>query len=347
MVLFEMLAAHNYGELHFGRDEASGLACIIAIHDTRLGPALGGCRMRRYDREEDALFDVVRLARGMTYKGAMAGLKVGGGKSVILAPPAVADRAKLFHAFGRFVDSLGGRYTTAEDSGTSINDMVLIREKTKHVTGLPTAMGGSGDPSPFTALGVRRGMEAAVEVILGRPSLRGLTVAVQGVGHVGMNLAREVRDAGARLAVADIDPIRAEIARKELGAEVVPLDRVLEMECDVLAPCALGAVFTHDNIKKLKCKVIAGAANNQLYDPSVGRALFELGIAYAPDYVINAGGLINVVSERDGYDAARCRTKTLAIHDTVATLFERSKRDHLSPEVVADRMADEILAAAG
>jgi leucine dehydrogenase len=343
--LFGMMANYDYGEVHFARDGATGLRAIVAIHDTRLGPALGGCRFLRYDDEADAVLDALRLARGMTYKAALAGLPHGGGKSVILRPiNAHFDRGALFRAFGRFVGSLAGRYITAEDSGTGLEDMNIVHSVTKHVTGIDESLGGSGDPSPFTALGVRRGIEACVKDRLGRDTLEGIHVAVQGVGHVGYHLCKELAAAGARLSVADIDPLKAERAEREFGATIVPLDQVFDVECDVLAPCALGSALNDDTIPRLRAKIVAGAANNQLAEPHHGEALFQRDILYAPDYAINAGGLVNVATEAKGYDAEEARTRTLAIYDTISEIAERSRRAQTPTYRIADLMVEERLA---
>jgi leucine dehydrogenase len=348
MDVFEHLGSYDYGEVHFGRDPASGMRAIVAIHDTRLGPALGGCRFLSYPREEDALIDALRLARGMTYKAALAGVSHGGGKSVVLRPTApVFDRAALFLAFGRFVQSLGGRYITAEDSGTGLEDMELIRNETTHVTGVDVGHGGSGDPSPFTALGVRRGIEACVKLKLGRASLEGLRVAVQGVGHVGYHLCRELVACGAKLSVADVDPLKSERAQREFGAEIIPLERIFDVECDVLAPCALGSAINDDTVPHIKAKIVAGAANNQLHEPRHGDDLNARGILYAPDYAINAGGLINVAQEVLGYDAAASRERTLRIYDTIHEIAERSMKTLTPTYRVADLMVEEKLARAG
>lgn len=347
MTLFDALAHHDYGEIHFKRDAASSLQAIIAVHDTRLGPALGGCRCIHYDSEMDAITDALRLARGMTYKAAITGLSLGGGKSVIIRPRAQFDRAALFRAFGKFVDDLGGHYITAEDSGTSIEDMEIIRTTTKHVTGVKPEHGGSGDPSPYTALGVRRGIEACVEFALGRDSIEGLCVAVQGVGHVGYHLCQELHTLGARIIVADVDPLKAERAQREMGAEVVPLDRIFDVECDVLAPCALGSALNGDTIPRLKCKIVAGAANNQLAEPRHGDDLMQRGILYAPDYAINAGGLINVAAEIDGYDEQKVRAHVTKIYDTIYEIAERAKKAMQPTYRIADTMAQEVLARSG
>ena len=245
MDVFGKLSSYDYGEVHFSLDKATRLRAIVAIHDSRLGPALGGCRFLPYDTDEDALIDALRLARGMTYKAALAGLAHGGGKSVLIRPKQHFDRVALFRAFGRFVDDLGGHYITAEDSGTGLEDMEIIRTVTKHVTGVDPSHGGSGDPSPFTALGVRRGIEACVKFKLGKSDLKGVHVAVQGVGHVGYHLCKELHAAGAKLSVADVDPLKAERAQREFGAAIVDARQDLrDVECDVFAPCALGSGST-------------------------------------------------------------------------------------------------------
>jgi leucine dehydrogenase len=348
--IFETLHQLGYGDLHFGYDAATGLRALVGIHASKLGPAIGGSRIRFYESESDAIDDVTRLAQGMAYKAAIAHLAHGGGKAVIMAPADLAKwpaekRAELFRAFGRFVDSLNGRYVTTEDSGTSPADMDHVRETTKHVLGTSVERGGSGDPSPSTALGCRRGIEAIAHRLLGKSDLKGLHVAVQGVGHVGAHLARELQLAGARLTICDVDPARRQALAAELGATVVDVSEILEVECDIVSPCALGGALTEDLVPRLKCKVIAGAANNQLRTAAVGKALFARGIFYAPDYVINGGGLINVAEEFAGYNAASARKKVLAIYDTIAGIVERSQREKLQPEIIADRMAQEIIAA--
>ncbi len=348
MSVFGELERHGFGEVHFRRDAASGLRAIVAIHDTRMGPALGGCRFVTYAKEEDALLDALRLARGMTYKAAITGLGHGGGKSVIMRPAGAFDRVALFGAFGRFVEDLGGRYITAEDSGTSVEDMEVVRGLTKHVTGVRADRGGGGDPSPFTALGVRRGIEACVAHRLEKRSLAGLHVAIQGVGHVGYYLARELKELGCSLTVADVDPARAERVQKELGAAVVSIDAILETPCDVLAPCALGAILNAETIPRLRTTIVAGASNNQLADAERdGDELHRRGILYAPDYAINAGGLVNVAEEHKGYDATRSRERVLRIFETIAEIVERSEKTGVATWRVADAMAEERLARAG
>ncbi len=346
MELFERLGSYDYGEVHFKLDKATGLRAIIAIHDTRLGPALGGCRFIPYDTEEAAVVDALRLARGMTYKAALAGLAHGGGKSVIMRPASHFDRVALFRAFGRFIDDLRGHYITAEDSGTGLEDMEVIRTVTKNVTGIDPSHGGSGDPSPFTALGVRRGIEAAVKFKQGKDSLTGLRVAVQGVGHVGYHLCKELHATGAKLTVADVDVLKAERARREFGATTVPIDEIANVECDVFAPCALGAGLNDTTIPNLRTGIVAGAANNQLAEMRHGDDLHARGILYAPDYAINAGGLVNVAQEVKGYDAAVSREKTLKIYDTMMEIFERSKKLNAPTHKVADMMVEERLSVA-
>lgn len=344
--MFELLSEHGYGELHFKRDAATGLEAIVAIHDVRLGPALGGCRFIEYPNGEAACIDALRLARGMTYKAAITGIPHGGGKSVIIKPQGEFDRQALFGAFGAFVDDLGGRYITAEDSGTRVEDMHAIRRSTMHVTGLELAHGGSGDPSPFTALGVRRGIEACVAFQLEKDALAGLHVAVQGVGNVGYHLCKELTAKGVRLTVADIDGEKVSRVADEFGATVAPLDAILSTDCDVLAPCALGGALNDSTIPDLQCQIVAGAANNQLAESRHGEALRERGILYAPDYAINAGGLVNVAQEVEGYDAAVSRSRTMGIYDTIMTIVTRAASEGLPTHAVARAMAEERLQAA-
>lgn len=342
--IFEHLEHYDYGELHFCRDAASGLRAIVAIHDTRLGPALGGCRFIHYETEEEAIVDALRLARGMTYKAALAGVRHGGGKSVLMLPRGKFDRTAVFRAFGRFLENLQGHYITAEDSGTSVEDMEIVRGVTKHVTGVKPEHGGSGDPSPFTALGVRRGIEACVKYALGRDDLDGVSVAVQGVGHVGYYLCKELHGLGAKLTVADIDPLKSERAQREFGASIVELDAIFETECDVFAPCALGSALNDGTVPRLRCKIVAGAANNQLAEARHGDDLMQRGILYAPDYAINAGGLINVAQEVSGYDEAVSRERTQRIYDTIYEIAERAA-DGMAPTYrIADMLVEERLA---
>ncbi len=345
MDVFGKLSTYDYGEVHFKLDKATGLKAIVAIHDSRLGPALGGCRFIEYAQDDDALIDALRLARGMTYKAALAGLAHGGGKSVIIRPRQHFERVALFRAFGRFIEDLRGHYITAEDSGTGLEDMEIIRTQTKHVCGVDPSHGGSGDPSPFTALGVRRGIEACVKFRLQRDDLKNVHVAVQGVGHVGYHLCKELHAAGAKLTVADVDKLKSERVQREMGANVVAIDEVAKVDCDVFAPCALGAGLNDDTIPHLRAKIVAGAANNQLAEPRHGDDLHARGILYAPDYAINAGGLVNVAQEVKGYDAKAARERTLKIYDPIWEICDRSKKLGAPTYKVADIMVEEKLAA--
>jgi leucine dehydrogenase len=345
--VFDQMAHYDYGEVHFERDATTGLAAIVAIHDTRLGPSLGGCRFIHYATEEGAIVDALRLARGMTYKAAITGIAHGGGKSVLMKPKKEFDRAALFRSFGRFVDELGGRYITAEDSGTGLEDMEVIRTVTKSVVGVKPEHGGSGDPSPFTALGVRRGIEACVKFVYGREGLDGMKVAVQGIGHVGYHLCKELHAMGAELTVADVDPLKSERAKREFGAHIVPLDAIYGVECDIFAPCALGSALNDGTIPQLKCKIVAGAANNQLAEPRHGEDLMQRGILYAPDYAINAGGLVNVAQEVLGYDVEKARDKTMKIFDTIYEIADRAKKAMAPTSRIADMIAEERLSRAG
>jgi len=343
MDVFRAMEHYGYGDLYLRRDESVGLRAIIAIHDTTLGPALGGCRMIAYPTELAAIEDALRLARGMTYKAALAGLPHGGGKSVILRPQRIPDRKALFQAFGRFVENVG-HYITAEDSGTGVEDMEAVRTVTKHVTGVSPENGGSGDPSPFTALGVRRGIEACAKARLGRSDIEGLHVLVQGVGHVGYHLCRELKSVGARLTVADVDEKKAARASEEFGAAVAQTEEIFGLEADVLAPCALGSGLNDVTVPWLRTPIVAGAANNQLAEPRHGDLLHDRGIIYAPDYAINAGGLINVASEARGYDVKAATAQVMMIYDTVLEIIDRSGRTNTPTHRVADAMVQERLA---
>jgi leucine dehydrogenase len=340
------MADHDHGEVHLCVDPDTRLRAIVAIHDERLGPALGGTRCLPYANEDAALTDALRLARAMTCKAALARLPHGGGKAVIVAPEGAFDRERLFARFARFVDGLGGRYITTEDSGTSETDMETVRRGTRHVCGFSVASGGSGDPSPFTALGVRRGIEACVALLLGRVDLADVRVAVQGVGHVGFALCRELIAAGARVTVADVVDELVDRVRDAVPVEVVSPAEIHRTECDVYAPCALGGALNDRTVPELRCRIVAGCANNQLANPRNGEMLHARGVLYAPDYAINAGGLINVAQEVRGYDAQEARARVLAIHDTVREICERSRAQDEPTHRVADAMVQQILAAA-
>jgi leucine dehydrogenase len=349
MSVFEIASQMGTCEVHVLHDHETNLRAAVAIHDTRLGPAVGGTRMYPYHSGDEAILDVVRLARGMTYKAALAGLPHGGGKAVIWADAKhpVTDRERFMEAFGRFVDRLGGRYITCEDSGTSTADMDVIRGVTRHVLGVSKAKGGSGDPSPFTALGVRRGIEAAVEVMLGRSDLRGLHVAIMGVGAVGGHLADELHKAGCTLTIADVSAARVDAVVARTDAKVVGVDDLPGIACDVYAPCALGGAINDKTVGQLRCKIVAGAANNQLATREMGDVLKQRGIFYAPDYAINAGGLINVAQEYKGYDADAATAKVMQVRETIAEIARRAQRTGESSALIADKMVDEILARAG
>ncbi|HKA91264.1 MAG TPA: Glu/Leu/Phe/Val dehydrogenase dimerization domain-containing protein [Haliangiales bacterium] len=348
MSLSDILSRHGSIELHCLHDAATGLRAFIAIDDTRLGPAVGGARLHAYASEDEAIHDVVRLARGMTAKAALAGLSHGGGKAVLWGDAKrIADRAAYMRAFGGFVDVLGGRYLTCEDVGISIADIDVIHEVTPHCVGYSQDKGSSGDPSPFTALGVRRGIEAVAEVVLGRSDLAGIHVAIQGVGAVGFHLAEELHALGCRLTVADIDAERARRAADELGAAVASVDDIAGIACDIYAPCALGGAINDSTVGRLACRAVAGGANNQLATPEMGKILAARDIFYAPDYAINAGGLINVASEWKGYDPVAARAKTMRIRETIADIAYRSRDSGRRPEEIADRMVADILARAG
>ena len=331
----------DHQEVVFFHDDECGLRAIVAIHDTTLGPAVGGCRMWPYACEDEALTDVLRLSRGMTYKAAMAGLELGGGKAVIIGDPRRHKTEALLRRFGRFVDTLGGRYITAEDVGTSVEDMDVVRQVTDHVAGLG---GLSGDPSPATAWGVFSGIRAAVRHRLGRDDLSGITVAVQGFGHVGRWLCRYLSGADANLLVADLRDEALERAVAEFGAEIVPLDRILAAQADVLAPCALGAVFDDATIPTIRAGIVAGAANNQLAEPRHGEMLYRQGVLYAPDYVVNAGGIINIIYERPVYDREAAFRHIGGIYDTLSDLWRRAEGAGLAPDLMADRIVEERLA---
>lgn len=342
MATFELIEKHGgHEEIVYCHDPAVGLKAIIAIHNTSLGPALGGTRMWPYKTEDEALTDVLRLSKGMTYKAAAAGLNLGGGKAVIIGNPKTDKSEGLFRAFGQFVNSLNGKYITAEDVGTCVTDMEYIFMETPWVTGIPKDFGGSGDPSPYTAHGVLMGIKASAKWQLGTENLKGMRVAVQGLGNVGTNLVRYLVEEGAKVVVSDIDADRVKKHVDQYKVEAVDPSKILETECDILAPCALGAVVNDQTISKLKTKVICGGANNQLAEPRHGDHLKELGILYAPDYVVNAGGLMNVFVELEGYSHDRAFDKTKTVYDNVTRVFEFAKRDNVGCHTAADKVAEE------
>jgi leucine dehydrogenase len=331
--------------VHFFRDAASGLSAIIAIHSTHLGPAAGGCRYWTYARSSEAITDALRLSRGMSYKNAMAGLPMGGGKAVILADPTGGKTTELLAAFGRSVEALGGRYVTAEDVGISDADMVAVSKQTKHVSGLPVAGGeAGGDPGPLTALGVYLGVKAAVRRGLKRDDVAGVHVAIQGVGSVGGGLARLLAKDGAKLTLADVNADRAKALAAEFGAVAVPADAILSVEADVVSPCALGAILTAESIAALRAPVVAGGANNQLATPEDGWRIHARGITYAPDYVINAGGIINVGLEYLGHgDRTEVEKRIAEIPGRLDTIWQESAASAEPASIVADRMAQRLI----
>jgi len=339
MLVFDSPDYDNHEQVIFCAEPASGLRAIIAIHNTNLGPALGGCRMWPYQSEADALADVLRLSRGMTYKAAVAGLPCGGGKSVIIGDPARHKSEQLLRAMGRAVESMGGRYHTAEDVGTTVADMDVMRQETAYAYGFSAS---GGDPSPATAYGVFIGIRAAVAFRLGREDLRGVSVAVQGLGNVGRRLCGYLAEEGARLMVADINAEAAAAAYRAFGATPVPTADIHKLDADVFAPCALGAVLNSTTIPEIGAAIVAGAANNQLARPEHGPMLRDAGVLYAPDYVINAGGLIDVYlgdMKVRGQDAVLERTAR--IYDTLMAIFEEATHSGKSTDRVADRLAEE------
>lgn len=337
----------DHESVTFVRDARSGLAAIIAIHSTALGPAMGGSRRWQYACDADGLSDALRLSRGMSYKNALAGLPIGGGKAVILRHAKSETSDAMLEAFGEAVQQLGGRYVTAEDVGMSVKDMQVIARKTAYVSGLPTKDDRlpGGDPSPMTARGVFHGLSAAVRFTLGHSNLDGLRVAVQGLGGVGYHLCRELHAAGARLLVADLDNARVQRVQNEFGAAAVALDEILHQEVDVLAPCALGAVLNASSIPRLNTRIVAGGANNQLLEDADGQRLLDRGITYVPDYVLNAGGIISAAAQYLGtMGQVEVSARIAAIAERVTAILEESARTGLPSNVVADRQARDLLA---
>lgn len=335
----------DHEHVHMFRDRASGLTAVIAVHSTHLGPGAGGVRYWHYPQRAAAITDALRLSRGMSYKNAMAGLPMGGGKGVILAEENGAKTPELLAAFGRAVDSLGGAYVTAEDVGITDADMVEISKQTKHVSGLPVASGeAGGDPGPFTALGVYLGIKAAIREGLGTDSAAGVRVAIQGVGSVGGGVARRLAAEGAKLTLADVNLARAKALAEELGAELADSAAIMEVEADVLSPNALGAILTERSIEKLRVPIIAGGANNQLATAADGQRVHDRGIVYAPDYVINAGGIINVALEYLGQGSQdEVESRIHLIPGRLAEIWAESKASGTPASVVADRMAQKLI----
>jgi leucine dehydrogenase len=327
------------------RNESAGLHAIIAIHNTALGPALGGCRLYDYASEEDALRDVLRLSRGMTYKAAVAGLDLGGGKAVIMGDPSIKSEA-LFRAFGRHIESLNGRYITAEDMNTNVEDMNNIRRETRWVTGASAHVGGSGDPSPYTAWGVYHGIRACLEVVYGSPDVRGRTVAIQGVGNVGYHLGRHLHEAGASLVFSDVNGHRLRKIVDDFGGTVVEGDDYFRTPCDVLAPCAIGGIINAHTIPMVRAPIIAGGANNVLeQEERDGEALVDKGITYAPDYVINAGGLISVSGELRNYPHDKAMGDSANIFNTVKRVLNKAQSEACTTITASNRVAEERIDA--
>jgi leucine dehydrogenase len=339
--ILEQMQKYNHEQVVFCNDNETGLKAIIAIHNTTLGPALGGTRMWMYKNEAEALNDVLRLSRGMTYKAAISGLNLGGGKAVIIGDSKTQKSEALMRRFGKFVNSLGGKYITAEDVGINTSDMGYVHMETKHVTGIHESLGGSGDPSPVTAFGVYMGMKASAKHLWGSDSLANKKVLVQGVGHVGENLVNYLTKENAKVFITDINLEKlAEIA-KNTGAEVVNSDTCYDLDIDIYAPCALGATVNSNTLSRLKCAIIAGAANNQLEDEIMhGKMVMEKGLIWAPDFLINAGGLINVYSELQGYNRDRAMNQASKIYDTTLAILKSSAEQNLPTIVAAKSIAE-------
>jgi len=339
MAFFDLPAFDNHEQVSFFTDEATGLKSIVAIHDTTLGPAVGGCRMWNYASDQEALIDVLRLARGMTYKNAIAGLKMGGGKSIIIGDAKTDKTPELFRAFGRAIHTLGGRYYSAEDVGVTTADIMYANEQTPYMAGLE---GKSGDPSPFTALGTYLGIKAAVKYQLGKDSLAGIKVAIQGLGHVGYYLCKHLHHAGAKLIVTDLNQQSLARVATEFNAKVVGLNEIYSQDVDVYAPCALGATINDQTLELFKASIIAGCANNQLAETRHGEILRTKGILFAPDYVINAGGIINV-SFDDDYDKQKSTEKVEKIYDTLTNIFNMASDKNTQTDKIADQLARDII----
>lgn len=344
-VIAQMIV-NNHEQVVFCNDNATGLKAIIAIHNTVLGPSLGGTRMWNYNNEMEALNDVLRLSRGMTYKSSVAGLNLGGGKAVIIGDAKKNKNEALLRRFGKFVDSLGGKYITAEDVAMSSRDMELIHMETKYVSGLPENMGGSGDPSPVTAYGVYVSMKASAKETWGSDNLSGKKVLVQGIGHVGENLIKHLTKDGAKVYVNDISEERVKDAVKNYKAEAVAADKMFDLDIDIYAPCALGATVNDDTLSKLKCKIICGAANNQLAEEKKhGELVGKKGILYAPDFVVNAGGIINVYYELEGYNRERALSHAEKIYDTTWNVIQTAKAEGIPTYMAANVLAEKRIEA--
>jgi leucine dehydrogenase len=347
LIVFDEVAKQGHEQVLFGHDPVSGLRAIIAIHSTALGPALGGTRFYPYESEEEALADVLRLSKGMTYKSAAAGLDLGGGKAVIIGDPHHDKSERLLRAYGRMVDTLQGRYITAEDVGVDVNDMEFVFRETEYVTGVHQVHGGSGDPSPFTAYGTLQGLMATLNRKFGDEEVGKYSYAVQGLGHVGMEYVKLLKERGAKIFVTDINRDLMQKAVEEYGAEAVGLDEIYDVPADVYSPCALGGTVNENTLPRLKAKVICGAANNQLANNAIGDEVAKRGILYAPDYAVNAGGVMNVALELDGYNRERAMRMMRTIYHNLARIYEISERDGIPTYKAADRLAEERISAIG
>ena len=347
MGVFEAIASDTHEEVLYGHDPVSGLRAIIAIHSTALGPALGGTRFFPYENEDDALRDVLRLAKGMTYKAAAAGLNLGGGKAVIIGDPTELGSERLMRSFGRVIDSLGGRYITAEDVGTTTDDMIAISSETKWVTGLPDVLGGSGDPSPATARGVMAAMRAVAEHLWGTDDLSGRTVAVQGVGKVGISLVERLTKAGAKTIVSDVNSASVEEATAQHGSIAAAVGDIFDAECDLFAPCAMGGALNETTVNRLRCQAVVGSANNQLETEAQADQLRERGILYVPDFVVNAGGIINIAEELNGYDWTRAASAIDHIYGNVNRVLDAAAHRGINPNTAAIAVAEERIASIG
>lgn len=345
--VLSQLTAMGHEQVMFCNDPDTGLKAIIAVHNTVLGPSLGGTRMWNYANESEALHDVLRLSRGMTYKSAISGLNLGGGKAIIIGDSRSMKSEQLFRRFGQFVDSLNGKYITAEDVGISTNDIKWVAQETKHVAGKPKDMGGTGDPSPVTALGVYQGMKAAAKFAFGTDDLKGKKIAVQGVGHVGGYLVDYLAEEGADIIITDIHQDIINQVRDKHQVEVVDPNKIYDIPMDIYAPCALGATINDNTLSRLQCKVIAGAANNQLENEILhGEALLKKGMVYAPDFLINAGGIINCYAEVQEVADDFVKTKTDGIYHTTLEILEKSKVEEIPTYLAANKMAEERIAKA-
>jgi leucine dehydrogenase len=336
--LFHYAELLGFGELHIKIDQDVGMKAVIAVHNLNRGPAIGGCRLVHYDHFDDAIVDAMRLGQMMTYKAAICDLPHGGAKAVIMRPKEIKDRQAFFSAFGDFIELQNGRYITAVDSGTEASDMDIIATRTRYVT-CTTTGGYAGDPSPFTAFGVRRGIEAAVKFKLGRDSLKDIHVVIQGAGHMGYYLTKELTQLGAKVTITDTRPEALEKVQKDFGAKIIAPDEVFDVACDVFAPCALGAILTLETIAKLKCPIVAGSANNQLDHHLHAQALHERDILYAPDFVINSGGLIHVSAIYQHGDSKKAHQQIAGLYDTLMSLFKRGAAENCSTNEVAEIIA--------